>query len=55
MSADDEIDPPCITCSGRKFSGCTCPRAELTEEEKELGRQARLTRAELLTERRAGR
>ncbi len=50
---EHDVDPPCETCGGRAYSGCTCPRGELTDEERELGREMRLTRREIETRRTA--
>lgn len=53
---DVDIDPPCPTCGGRMHSGCTCPRTSVHGGAgtgtvgtvvHELGRRARMTRAEL--------
>ena len=44
----DQHDPDvmCITCGLRRFSGCTCPKAEPSNEEIEFARESRLVRAE---------
>jgi hypothetical protein len=42
---DVDVDPPCPTCGGRIHSGCVCPRQ--VDDARELGRRARMTRAEL--------
>lgn len=47
MIDHDDPDVLCLVCGLRTFSGCVCPRKAPTEAEKELGRQARLVRAEI--------
>jgi len=51
----DDPDLLCLACGLRTFSGCTCPKDEPTQGEIELGRLTRLTKAELLADRRASR
>jgi len=50
MITHDDPDVLCLVCGLRTYSDCTCPRREPTEAERELGRQARMTRAELAHE-----
>jgi hypothetical protein len=44
----EDVDPECPTCGGRIHSGCVCPRRLPTDPEREMARDMRLTRAELV-------